>query len=181
MNIFKRWKERRLRKRQLRELSAFVKGFRTMDQLAEGGLLVWNAKNRQLFIDESLARLMLRNADSWTNFINNLYLWQYSHLCEQAWNDFFLQEELKAVREYKRKHKGRVVGRQEVQRIREARRAEIAQSDMLAPKIEDFEFFIVSHTVNDASVQAVGHYDGETGRIEMALWEEVEPLIKNKA
>lgn len=195
MNIFKRWKERREQRRRLKELSAFASGFKTMDQMADSGLLAWNMKQRQLFIDSSLAFLMMRDARSWTNFINNVFLWQYSKECERAWADFFLKEELAAVRRYKSEHRGRVVTRADVNRIREARRAEILQTDMQQPKVEAFEFFVVAppdldgqwSTVNGQSNNApvgrlvsVGHYDPATEQMEMALWSDVEPLLKSQ-
>lgn len=188
MKWIKRWRERREEKRKLKELAAFASGFKTMDQMADSGLLAWNMKQRQLFIDSSLAFLMMRNVDSWTNFINNVFLWQYSKECERAWADFFLKEELAAVRKYKSEHRGTVVTRADVDRVREARRAEILQSDMDAPKVKGFEFFIVSPPdLSDTSVSngspvgkliSVGHYDPDSGRMEMELWSVVEPLLR---
>lgn len=174
MNWIKRWRERREQKRKLKELQAFASGFRTMDTMAEKGLLAWNLKTRQLFIDSSLAVLMMRNVDAWTNFVNNLFLWRYSKECEQAWADYFLKEELAAVRKYKQRHKGKPVSRADVNRIREARRAEILQSDMEAPKIKGFEFFIVAPP---DVLTAVGYYSPESGQMEMATWEEVRTRL----
>ena len=185
-NFLKRWKERREQRRRLKELQAFAGGFKTMDQMEDKGLLAWNMKQRQLFIDSSLAYVMMaRGAETWKNFVNNVYLWQYSKECERAWADFFLKEELKAVRDYKSQHRGTVVTRADVNRIREARRMEILQSDMEAPKIKGFEFFIVAPPKLDTQdsprvssspvgeLVAVGHYEPDTEQMEMATWEEV--------
>ena len=195
MKWIKRWRERREEKRKLKELAAFASGFKTMDQMADSGLLAWNMKQRQLFIDSSLAFLMMRDARSWTNFINNVFLWQYSKECERAWADFFLKEELAAVRKYKSEHRGRVVTRADVNRIREARRAEILQTDMQQPKVEAFEFFVVAppdmeklknEKIEELKQQpvgrlvSVGHYDPATEQMEMALWSDVEPLLKSQ-
>ena len=129
-----------------------------------------------MFIDSSLAVLMMRDVESWQNFLNNVFLWRYSKECERAWADYFLKEELNAVRKYKSTHRGKAFSRQDVMRIREARRTEILISDMEAPKIEGFEFFIVAPP---DVLTAVGHYDPETERLEMATWEEVQSRIKN--
>lgn len=198
MGWIKRWRERREEKQKLKELAAFASGFKTMDQMADSGLLAWNMKQRQLFIDSSLAFLMMRDARSWTNFINNVFLWQYSKECERAWADFFLKEELAAVRKYKSEHRGTVVTRADVNRIREARRAEILQTDMQQPKVEAFEFFVVAPpalnsqqpTANGqrptsprtpvGQLVSVGHYDPATEQMEMALWSDVEPLLKQE-
>ena len=74
---------------------------------------------------------------------------------------------------------------------------EIAQSDMEPPKIEPFEFFIIAPpdlhadaSAENATVPAgspvgklisVGHYDPATDRMEMALWSDVAPLVKQNA
>ena len=133
---------------------------------------------------------MLKTPETWQNFINNVFLWEYSRQCQQAWNDYFLKEELRAVKDYKQEHKGKVLSRSDVNRIREARRQEILSSAMAAPKVEGFEFFIVSppdlkDKVTDEKspvgrLTAVGHYDPETDKMEMALWKDVERLLKTE-
>ena len=195
-NIIKKWKERRRQKQQLRELSTVAGAFSTLDRLQESGLLEWNQKLRQLYIEQSLALVMMKDVDSWTSFINNVFLWQYSKECDRAWADYFQKEELAAVRNYMAKnHAGKQHGtlsRNDIDRIRAARRNEIAQSDMEPPKVEGFEFFIVSPPVlnenaneNEKSLGqpvgqlvSVGHYDPDTEKMEMALWRDVEPLLK---
>lgn len=190
MGFIKKWMGRRAQKRKLRELQAFASGFRTMDVMEEKGLLAWNTKSRQLFIDRSLAYVMMHSASSWTNFINNVFLWQYSKECSRAWGDYFLKEELSAVRQAKKDAKGRVLSRADIDRIREARRMEILQSDLEAPKVDGFEFFVVAPSTDVGSAPSgkpvgrlvsVGHYDPDTGKMEMALWSEVEPLLNQQA
>lgn len=197
--MFKHLKERKEQKRKLKELSSFASVFKTLDTMQEKGLLSWDWKSRRLFIELPLAIVMMQNADSWRNFIQNVYLWQYNRLCEQAWKDFLMQEELKAVREYAAKWKSEAnseLSRGDIERIRTARRNEILLSDMQPPKVEGFEFFIVSppdlHAEPPLHQQggvgggsspvgqlvAVGHFDPDTERIEMATWEEVSSLLK---
>ena len=190
-----RWRERRRQKRQLKELQAFASGFNTLDRLEQSGLLAWDQKQRRLFIDKSLAVVMMRNVESWTNFINNVFKWLYSRQVQKAWNDYFLREELKAVREATKKYAS--MTRADIERIREARRMEILESDMEAPKIQGFEFFIIAppelSEAKDPSIlnsqlsisnepvgclTAVGHYDPDTEKMEMALWSEVERLVQ---
>ena len=196
-NIFKRFKHRRQQRRRLRELSAFARGFRTLDQLQQSGLLAWDQPSRRLYIDQSLALLMMKNVDTWTNFIHNTFLWQYSKECDRAWADYFQREELAAVRRYtanlneKGEMRNEKLSRADIERIREARRQEILQSDMPAPKVDGFEFFIVAPPdLADGSVPsdyvagkltAVGHYDPDTDQMQLALWSEVEPLIRHAA
>lgn len=205
MKLIKNWLKRRRHKRKLRELSQFVSVFMSLDKLQDGGVLEWDGKNRRLFIDSDLALLMInQGADGWRMFIQNVYLWQYSKLCDRAWADYFQQEELAAVRDYmagdgssrdsERSHQNRphsALSRSDIDRIREARRQEILQSDMQAPKIEPFEFFIVSaadaplHQQGGAGggsapvgrLISVGHYDPDTEQMEMALWDDVQTLL----
>ena len=204
-NIIKKWKERRRQKQQLRELSTVAGAFSTLDRLQESGLLEWNQKLRQLYIEQSLALVMMKDVDSWQHFIQNVFQWQYSKECDRAWTDYFQKEELAAVRNYMAKnHAGKQHGtlsRNDIDRIRAARRNEIAQSDMEPPKVEGFEFFIIappelSHTDNTDSTEkpsaishqpssqpvgqlvSVGHYDPTTEKMEMALWRDVEHMIK---
>ena len=209
MGIIKRWKERRLQRRKLKEMSAYASVFKTLDTMQEKGLLAWDRQARRLFIELPLAIVMMPNAETWRNFIQNLYLWQYSKECEQAWADFLQKEELKAVREYATKAATvpaaspagkKPLTRGDINRIREARRMEILQSDMQPPKVEGFEFFIVSPPdlgVSDTPLHqqggagggsapvgqltAVGHFDPDTERIEMATWEEVSNLIHKES
>lgn len=203
--MFKHWKERKEQKRKLKELSSFASVFKTLDTMQEKGLLSWDWKSRRLFIELPLAIVMMQNAESWRNFIQNLYLWQYSKECDRAWADFMQKEELKAVREYAKKAASvpaastagkKALTRGDIERIRTARRNEILLSDMQPPKVEGFEFFIVSppdlHTEPPLHQQggvgggsspvgqlvAVGHFDPDTERIEMATWEEVSSLLK---
>ena len=196
MNIFKRWREGRAQKRKLKELSAFANGVRTLDQLEQSGLLSWDSKQRRLFIEQSLALVMMKNDITWTNFIHNVYLWLYSRLCQKAWNDYFLREELKAVRDAEKHYAS--LTRADVERIRNARRVEILQTDMKPPRLDGFEFFIVAppdlHPESPLHQQggvgggsspvgqltAVGHYDPETDNMEMALWSAIEPLINKR-
>lgn len=195
-NVIGRWLERRTERRKLKELSVMGSVFMNLERLTRAGLLSWDGRSRRLFIDADLALLMMRTgADGWAAFVQNVYLWLYSRLCDEAWAAYMQKEELKAVREY-RTEPGQVLSRQDVERIREARRREIAMSDMEPPKVEGFEFFIVKPPKLDGGdgtashakapkaagdpvgeLAAVGHYDPETGQIEMASWEDVKPLL----
>ena len=104
------------------------------------------------------------------------------------------KEELAAVRKFMAGKPHSTLSRGDIDRIRKARRQEITQSDMEPPKVEGFEFFIVSPPdLNDQTTKrpnnkspvgqlvSVCHYDPETGQMEMALWRDVEPLLKSGA
>lgn len=179
-------KKRREQRRKLKELKQFSSTFSTLDRLEQSGLLTFDSKSRRLFIAQSLAVLMMKDAQSWVNFITNVYQWLYYQQAQEAWNAHFLKEELAAVR----KASGSMVNgqssmvngqlsRADVERIRLAARQQVAESDIEPPKIEPFEFFIVQDTTDAAAkLIAVGYFNPETNDMELAPWSEVEPLIK---
>lgn len=72
--------------------------------------------------------------------------------------------------------------RQDIDRIRLARRQQIAFSDMEPPKVEPFEFFIIPLTT-EAKVEplAVGYYDPNTAQMDVATWDEVSELVRANA
>ena len=193
MGIISRWKERRRQKRKLREWRNLAQAYATLDMFSQKGLIEWAPKQRQLYIDSNLALLMMRDAKSWQHFIGGVYTWIYDKECRKAWDDFIRREGLKAVREVsKTLPKGKTLSRRDIERIRDARRSEIAQGDMKPPKVEGFEFFVVKPPVLNENANenekplgqpvgqliSVGHYDPDTEQMEMALWRDVEPMLK---
>jgi hypothetical protein len=212
MSIFTYFtKKRREQRRKLKELKAFASRFSTLDRLEQSGLLTFDAKQRRLFIAQSLAVLMMRDAESWVNFITNVYQWLYYQQAQEAWNAHFLQAELKAVREasvlplsrgsrrgseqadiagnqttpnpsYSGGETASPLSRADVERIRIAARQQVAESDIEPPKVEPFEMFVVEDTVDaKPRIIAVGYFNPETNDMEIAPWSEVEPLLKASA
>ena len=190
-------KRRREQRKKLKELKAFSSTFSTLDRLEQSGLLVWDQKQRRLFISQSLAVVMMRSAETWVNFITNTYQWLYYQQAQEAWNAHFLRAELAAVRRASRDTVGTVpsvmsptsqeglspsvspLSRADVERIRLAARQQVAESDIEPPKVEPFEFFIVQDTTDAAArLIAVGYFDPETSDMELAPWSEVEPLLR---
>lgn len=203
MNILQRWRDRRAQKKKLRELATVSSTFATLDRLMTSGLLSWQPKTRQMLIAEPLATIFMQTAEKWQAFIQNLYRWTYYQQCQEAWEKFFEREELAAVRKslspapspVGRGEEGKSgagtppsqggagggsLSRDDIDRIRRARRAEIAQSDMPAPKVQPFEFFCVRDTKDvQAQVVFVGHFDPDTVQIDMATWEDVQRLMQS--
>jgi len=188
-NPIKQWLQRRQQKKaskeNLRWLQATAQQHQWLDQLRTAGLLQWDVVQRRLFIEADLAMLFMQSADRWTAFIHNTYQWLYYQLCQSQMEDFFHQEELKAVRDAMAQ--APKLSRADIDRIRRNRRAEIMQSDVPVPKVEGFEFFIVrSDAPTTAPSQqatgrliAVGHYDPDTDNMEIASWDDVAQLLKD--
>lgn len=182
-------KKRREQRKKLKELRQFSSVFTTLDRLEQSGLLTFDAKSRRLFIAQSLALLMMKDAESWVNFITNVYQWLYYQQAQEAWNAHFLKEELAAVRKASQatkehqpssvSHQPSSLSRDDVERIRLAARQQVAESDIEPPKVEPFEMFIVEDTVDaKPKIIAVGYFDPETNDMELAPWSEIAPLLK---
>lgn len=174
-------KERREQRKKLRELKAFASRFSTLDQLEQSGLLTFDNLSRRLFVAQSLAVMMMKDAESWVAFVTNVYQWLYWQQAQEAWNAHFLKTELAAVRKASQgdNHQTVNLSRADVERIRLAARQQVAESDIEPPKVEPFEMFIVEDTVDaKPKIIAVGYFDPETNDMEIAPWAEVEPLVR---
>ncbi len=203
MGIFKRFNQWCKSRKQLKQLHDIGSVFHALDQLEKGGMLSFDTKNRRLFIEEPLAQIMMAGgAEKWTNFIQNCFTWLYHRQCAEAWSKYILKEELDAVRVASKQYA--VMTKADVERVRRARRDEIAQGDMEPPKVEAFEFFVVRAVSNDAAAKpqptengesggankrkavpageilAVGHYEPETEQLELASWEEVSLYLNRE-
>ena len=182
MSIFTYFsKKRREQRKKLKELKQFSSTFSTLDRLEQSGLLVWDQKQRRLFIAQSLFVLTARDAESFVTFTQNVYLWLTYQESQRLWNDHFLKEELAAVRRASVGDNHEIVqlSRADVERIRLAARQQVAESDIEPPKVEPFEFFIVQDTTDAAAkLIAVGYFNPEANDMELAPWSEVEPFIK---
>lgn len=173
-------KKRREQRKKLKELRQFSSVFTTLDRLEQSGLLVWDQKQRRLFIAQSLFVLTARDAESFVTFTQNVYLWLYYQQSQQAWSDFMLKEELAAVRKASvgENHETVQLSRADVERIRLAARQQVAESDIEPPKVEPFEMFIVEDTVDaKPKIIAVGFFDPETNDMELAPWSEIAPML----
>jgi len=143
-------------------------------------MLSFDDKAHRLFITQPFASLLMaRGAEGWVNSIHGIYQYINWRQTEQAWERFFHEEELEAVRKAINSPAGDNISRDDIERIKRTRRAEIAITDMEPPKVESFEFLIIPDST-EAKVEpiGIGHYDPSTGEMEVATWEEVKPLIR---
>jgi len=203
-NWIKDWLQRRKAQRELkrkskenlRTLSQLAQQHRTIIALQQAGLLAWNQRDRQLLISAPLAVLFMDSAERWTGFIQTLTLYEQYRLQSAAWAEYIQKEELKAVREAMKDGGSKMedgktstisrqpsaLSREDIERIRRARRAEISQTEMEPPVIKEFDFFIIPETTEaHPEPIAVGHYNAQTQEMEMATWEEVRSLLVDNA
>lgn len=142
-------------------------------------MLSFDHKAHRLFIAQPFASLLMANgADGWINSIHAIYQYTYLRLSQQAWDEYMQKEELAAVREALSKNPK--LQRNDIDRIRIARRQQIAISDMEPPKVEPFEFFIIPLSTEDkVEPLAVGYYDPNTAQMDVATWDDVAQLLKD--
>lgn len=183
MNLFK--KKHHSTSMEQEQLHTLNENFQSLEKLKKSSLLIYDAKLRRLYIEESLAKLMMVTSESWHNFMHNVFNWLFYKESSKAYNDYFLQEELAAVRKAKKQYA--MLTRADIQRIKDARRAEIQQSDMPQIKPKPFEFFVLRHEISDnkqevpgAEILVVGDYDGENDDLSMAEWKDVQRFINKE-
>ena len=207
MNILKKWRERRQQKRKQRETQQTLQMWALLEKLFDAGQISFDRKAHRLFITQPVASLLMSHgADAWVQSVHNIYNYVHFLQTQQAWDEYMQKEELAAVRDAmqaalgdgssrdsERSHKiatphsapseNRPLGelsRSDIDRIRLARRQQIAFSDMEPPKVEPFEFFIIPLST-EAKVEplAVGYYDPNTGQMDVATWDDVAQLLKD--
>jgi hypothetical protein len=186
MKIFSFFKKRKRERTALASLQTYASAFAYLNTLRDSGLLLWQERNRRLFIMQPLAILMIRNADSWRNFLTNCYLWQSYALMLEAHEHAIHRLEGKAIREAKKQFV--VLTKADTERIRRSVRDEYEASNTPA-KIEPFEFYVIADNKNpvprneeqDAEqrgdITLVGSFNPETGQLEQVPWKELR--VKN--
>ena len=189
-NLFTRWRNRRQQKRKQRETQQTLQMWALLEKLFDAGQISFDRKAHRLFITQPVASLLMsRGADAWVQSVHNIYNYVHFLQTQQAWDEYMQREELAAVRDAMQDTNplpsggagGGSLSRSDIDRIRLARRQQIAFSDMEPPKVEPFEFFIIPLST-EAKVEplAVGYYDPNTGEMDVAPWDEVQSLMQPK-
>ena len=179
LNLFKLWRERRKQKQKLQDYKNLLQTWTWLEQVFQSGMLTFDEKAHRLFITQPLAVLLMSNgADGWVNSIHNIYQYAYLRQSQKLWDEFIKEKEMAAVKDAMNSPSGDSINRDDIERIKRARRSEIAVSDMEPPRVEPFEFFIVPDST-EAKVEpiGIGHYDPNTKEMEVASWEEVKGYL----
>lgn len=181
-NPIKRFLERRQEKKHQCELLQTLRTWGWLEKVFESGQLSFDYEHHRLFITQPMAVLLMANgADGWVNSIREIYRYAHWRQTQRAWEEFIQKEEMAAVRKAMAARNDVKLSRDDIDRIRTSRRMEITQDDMDLPKMESFEFFIIPNST-EAAVEpiAVGHFDPETEKMEIAQWSEVKALLKKE-
>lgn len=202
MKIFKKIKELfgvlSAADRERVELRRVSEVFGVMERMQRCGLLVWQEKDRRLFIAEPLAVVQLRSREVWDAFMSNIVMWTMFHRQSEAWDKCFTLAESKAIREARKKKA--ILRKDEIERIRRAARDSVNEDSVKVPKVEGFEIFIIRdnglhglHGDNKSEkseksvveenagseIIAVGRYDAETERTDMVMWDAIKESFGN--
>lgn len=182
MNIFSFFKRRKRERTALASLQTYASAFAYLNTLRDSGLLLWQERNRRLFIMQPLAIIMMRNAESWRNFLTNCYLWQSYNLMLEAHEHTITRLEGEALRKAKRQYA--VLTKADAERIRRSVREQYEASNTPA-KIEPFEFYVIADNPHplprteeqDAEqrgdITLVGYFDPDTQQLEQVPWKEL--------
>ena len=150
----------------------------TLTRFAKAGLLFIDIPQKKVVISTTLSSLFLTDRTKWVNFLQNLQLWFVYKVSQLNWNQYFLEVEVKAVREARLKHPN-LTKLQEVD-IRHKARAEVDIEAVPVPKIEPYEFILSTDIKHgeEPEIFAVGRW--ENGEFEMVTFEDVQNHANQK-
>lgn len=165
-------KEQKEKKLRQQEQMQMLQRIATLTRFAKAGLLFIDIPQKKVVISTTLSSLFLTDRTKWVNFLQNLQLWFVYKVSQLNWNQYFLEVEVKAVREARQKHPN-LTKLQEVD-IRHKARAEVNIESVPVPKIEPYEFILSTDIKHgeEPEIFAVGRY--ENGEFDMVTFEEIE-------
>lgn len=171
-------KEKKEKKQRQQEQMQMLQRIATLTRFAKAGLLFIDVPQRKVVISTTLSSLFLTDRTKWMNFLQNLQLWFVYKVSQLNWNQYFLEVEVKAVREARQKHPN-LTKLQEVD-IRHKARAEVDIEAVPVPKIEPYEFILSTDIKHgeEPEIFAVGRW--ENGAFEMVTFEDVQNHANHK-
>ena len=172
MSWWKNNKEQKEKKQRQQVQMKMLQNIATLTRFAKAGLLFIDIPQKKVVISTTLSSLFLTDRTKWMNFLQNLQLWFVYKVSQLNWNQYFLEVEVKAVREARQKHPN-LTKLQEVD-IRHKARAEVDIESVPVPKIEPYEFILSTDIKHgeEPEIFAVGRY--ENGEFDMVTFEEIE-------
>lgn len=178
MSWWKNNKEQKEKKQRQQEQMKMLQNIATLTRFAKAGLLFIDVPQRKVVISTTLSSLFLTDRTKWMNFLQNLQLWFVYKVSQLNWNQYFLEVEVKAVREARLKYPN-LTKMQEVD-IRHKARAEVDIEAVPVPKIEPYEFILSTDIKHgeEPEIFAVGRW--ENGAFEMVTFEDVQNHANQK-
>lgn len=165
-------REKKEKKEQQKQQLALLRNVSTLTRFAKAGMLFIDMKEKKVIISTSLSMLFLNDRTRWVNFLQNVQYWFVYKVSQLMWNQLFLDAEVKAVREARKKYPN-LTKLQEAE-IRRKARTDISMTELEPPKIEPFEFILSTDISSGAEpeVFAVGRF--ENGAFDMVTFESVQ-------
>ena len=175
LKIFKKRKDRK----QIQQLREFTSVFSTLRQLEKSGLLMWNKRERRLFIAYDLAIVMMGSGkEHWMNFLNNTFLSLQNKELEDRWKSYILRRQAAAITAARQdKHD---LNKTEIQGVKSSVLKEIEGDEVKSNKIEPFEFYIVDNDKtgekddDTPSILLVGTFNPDTEDLDMVDWNKLK-------
>ena len=178
MSWWKNNKEQKEKKQRQQEQMKMLQNIATLTRFAKAGLLFIDIPQKKVVISTTLSSLFLTDRTKWMNFLQNLQMWFVYKVSQLNWNQYFLEVEVKAVREARQKHPN-LTKLQEVD-IRHKARAVVNIEAVPVPKIEPYEFILSTDIKNgeEPEIFAVGRW--ENGAFEMVTFEDIQNHANQK-
>ena len=97
-------KQQKEQKQRQHEQMQMLQRIATLTRFAKAGLLFIDIPQKKVVISTTLSSLFLTDRTKWMNFLQNLQMWFVYKVSQLNWNQYFLEVEVKAVREARQKH-----------------------------------------------------------------------------
>lgn len=171
MNLFRKKQQQPVTPLKERENLALMAVMKSIEKLQTTGLIYMDEKLHRVVISLDLALLFIQNTEKWTNFLNNLQMWFAYESSRKAWDKYFLEVEVKAVREARKKYAA--LTSSEERSIRVNARAQVDIDAVALPPVQPFDFVVASArgVGDEQKIIVVGHF--ADGKFEMIPYEEV--------
>lgn len=182
------WQFKRKNKHQYKipkELGDVLEAFTIVEKFNRYGFIHWQAKDKVLLIEESLATIALAQGEKgFRRFLEHVAQWQNFQLLMEAYELQRIDIEAQAVRDANKKL-GKILTPADIQRIRQQARNDMIMIDphKLKNLIREFDIMIIradaqsgeQTTQENGQLLALGHYDGE--KLEMAMYDDVKAML----
>lgn len=162
--------------------------FGILEDYQKKGLIHLDLAKRQVMIEYNLSMIMMANADNWHRFMIALFRWTYIKEYLQSYDAYSVGQCNKAIGRAKEKFPSMTMA--DARRISDATKQEIGFDDIVPPKVEPIEFYVIRLDITQLDekeikpdaipagrVMVVGRYDGDTDKIDMATWDEVQDFL----
>lgn len=179
-NIFRK------KNNQKRVLKGLTFVFTILDEFSRRGLIHWQAKDKSLLIEETLANLKLAEGrEGFKLFLEQIATWQNYKLFQDAYETKRIELETSAIRLAKKQYA--LLNKADIARIRLNARDGLQEIDIASLNcIKEFSIYIIRANANskleanekNGQLLAVGHFDGEN--IEMASYEDIKMNINKE-